>query len=135
MIGKCAHLSPKAKKWSRKRNLATESFYMLMVELIVVIANMISISLKQSYAVRPLQVMDTLLKHKYLNRFFHATFLLLKIQDEVDISRDNGSISLVSMLGSQFQKQIITAENVYARYQVMRRKPVSHHSGDIFSYR
>jgi hypothetical protein len=29
MIGKCAHLSPKAKKWSRKRNPATESFYML----------------------------------------------------------------------------------------------------------
>jgi hypothetical protein len=73
---------------------------------------MISISLKQTHDERPSQVIDTMLEHKHLNRFFHATFSLLKTQDEADVSVGNGSISLVSMLGSQFQKQIITAENI-----------------------
>ena len=95
---------------------------------------MISISLKQTHDERPSQVIDTLLEHKHLNRFFHATFSLLKTQDEADVSVGNGSISLVNMLGSQFQKQIITAEKYYVSYQIMGRKPVSHHSGDIYFY-
>ena len=93
---------------------------------------MISISLKQNLAAKPSQVRDTLLEHEHLHRFFNATFLLLKTQNEGDISGGKGSIRQVSMLGSQFQEQIISADDNHISYQIIGNKPVAHHRGDIY---
>lgn len=96
------------------------------------VVNMISISLKQSVAARSSQVRDTLLEHEHLHRFFNATFLLLKTQNAGDISGGKGSIRQVSVLGSQFQEQIISADDCHISYQIMGNKPVAHHRGDIY---
>ncbi|PKG99249.1 SRPBCC family protein [Paraglaciecola sp. MB-3u-78] len=92
---------------------------------------MISISLKQSLAARPSQVRETLLDHEHLNRFFNATFLLLKTQNEGEIRGGKGSIRQVSMLGGKFQEQIISADDKHISYQIMGNKPVALHRGDI----
>lgn len=132
MIGKCAHLSPKAKKWSCNSNPATEYFYILGQLVNISCIKMISISLKQNVVAKPSQVRDMLLEHEHLNRFFNATFLLIKTQDEGEISGGKGSIRQVCMLGGKFQERIISADDTHITYQIMGNKPVAEHRGDIY---
>jgi hypothetical protein len=93
---------------------------------------MILISLKQSLTARPSQVREILLEHEHLNRFFNATFLLLKTQNEGEIRGGKGSIRQVSMLGGKFQEQIISADDNHISYQIIGNKPVAQHRGDIY---
>jgi hypothetical protein len=93
---------------------------------------MILISVKQNIAARPSQVRDTLLEHEHLCRFFNARFLLIKAQNESEISGGTGSIRQVSMLGGKFQEQIISADDKQISYQIIGNKPVSQHRGDIY---
>jgi hypothetical protein len=93
---------------------------------------MISISVKQSIAAKPSLVRDVLLEHQHLNRFFNATFLLLKTQNEGEINGGEGSVRQVNMLGGKFQEQIISADNKHISYQIIGNKPVTEHRGDIY---
>jgi hypothetical protein len=93
---------------------------------------MISICVKQKVEARPSQVKEILLQHEYLDQFFNAKFLLLKIQNEGEITGGKGSIRQVSMLGDKFQEQIISADNQHISYQIIGNKPVAKHRGDIY---
>jgi hypothetical protein len=93
---------------------------------------MISISVKQNIASKPSQVRDILLEHKHLDRFFNATFLLLKTQNKGEISGGKGSIRQVSMPGGKFQERIISADDTHISYQIIGNKPVAEHRGDIY---
>ena len=93
---------------------------------------MISISLKQSLAAKPSQVREILLEHEHLNRFFNATFLLIKRQDEGEVKGGKGAIRQVSMFGGNFQERIISADDKHISYQIIGNKPVADHSGDIY---
>lgn len=93
---------------------------------------MISISLKQNIAAKPSQVREILLEHKHLDRFFDATFLLLKTQNEGEITGGKGSIRQVSMPSGKFQERIISADDTHISYQIIGNKPVAEHRGDIY---
>jgi hypothetical protein len=93
---------------------------------------MISISVKQSIATNPSQVVEVLLKHEHLNQFFNATFVLLRTQNKGEISGGKGAVRQVSMLGGKFQEQIISADNKHISYQIIGNKPVADHRGDIY---
>ena len=95
---------------------------------------MISISVKQSIATSPSQVMEVLLRHEHLNQFFNATFVLLKTQNKGEISGGKGAVRQVSMLGGKFQEQIISADNKHISYQIIGNNPVAEHRGDIYFY-
>jgi len=92
---------------------------------------MISINLKQSIAATPSQVSDILLDHEQLNRFFDASFLLIKKQNEGEIKGGKGAVREVSMLGVKFEEQIISADSNHISYQIVGNKPVADHRGDI----
>lgn len=92
---------------------------------------MISITVKQKVGATPLQIRQTLLKHEQLDRFFNADFLLIKKQNEGEIEGGKGSVRQVSMVGIQFEEQIISADNNHISYQIIGNKPVADHRGDI----
>jgi hypothetical protein len=93
---------------------------------------MILITVKEKVGATPSQIKQTLLKHEQLDRFFNANFSLIKKQNEGEIKGGKGSVRQVSMIGIQFEEQIISADNNHISYQIVGNKPVADHRGDIF---
>ena len=92
---------------------------------------MVDINLNQKVAAPAIQIRDVLLQHEQLDRFFNATFKLVKKQDEGEIKGGKGTIRQVTMSGVTFNEEIIDADDNQICYRIMGNKPVADHSGEI----
>ncbi|MEI8705751.1 SRPBCC family protein [Pseudoalteromonas sp. B62] len=93
---------------------------------------MILINLKQNLAAPPTEIINVLLDHERLNRFFNAQFLLLKPQNCGQISGGKGAVRQVRTSGYTFTEQVISASDNHICYQIVGNKPVAAHQGDIY---
>ncbi|WP_249297152.1 SRPBCC family protein [Pseudoalteromonas phenolica] len=76
-------------------------------------------------------LLNTLLDHSNLDRFFNAKFKVLKPANKDEITGGKGCIRQVSILGVCFEEQIIQADQTGICYQVLNDFPVRQHRGEI----
>lgn len=76
-------------------------------------------------------LLNALLDHSNLDRFFNAKFKVLKPADKGEISGGKGCIRQVSILGISFEEQIVQAEQAGICYRVLNDFPVRQHRGEI----
>lgn len=76
-------------------------------------------------------LLNTLLDHSNLGRFFNAKFQVLRPANKGEISGGKGCIRQVSILGVNFEEQITQADQTGICYQVLNDFPVRQHRGEI----
>tara|TARA_B110000908_G_C9892476_1_gene287417 strand:- start:7 stop:438 length:432 start_codon:yes stop_codon:yes gene_type:complete len=93
---------------------------------------MIAIKVKQQLLAPVKQVMQTLLAHQQLDRFFNAKFQLMKTENEGEIVGGKGAVRQVTMGKIVFKEQIISANDNHICYRIIGKGPVFDHQGDIY---
>jgi len=91
----------------------------------------IEICLYQEILTTPEQLLNVLLDHLQLERFFKARFALVKPEDEGQISGGKGCIRQVTIGREKFLEEIIAASVSGICYQIIGPGPVSDHRGEI----
>ncbi|TLX47463.1 SRPBCC family protein [Pseudoalteromonas phenolica] len=76
-------------------------------------------------------LLNALLDHSNLDRFFNAKFKVLKPADKDEITGGKGCIRQVSILYVNFEEQITKADQTGICYQVLNDFPVRQHRGKI----
>ncbi|WDE14001.1 SRPBCC family protein [Thalassomonas haliotis] len=91
----------------------------------------INICLHQEIATGPEQLLEILLDHPRLGRFFKAGFVVVKPEDEGQMIGGKGCIRQVTIGRQQFLEEIISASLSGIGYQITGPGPVSQHQGNI----
>ncbi|WP_281560555.1 SRPBCC family protein [Thalassomonas sp. RHCl1] len=91
----------------------------------------INICLHQEIVTTPAQLLEILLDHPRLGRFFKAGFAVVQPEDKGQISGGKGCVRQVTIGRQQFLEEIISASLSGIRYQIIGPGPVSQHRGDI----
>ncbi|RZQ51695.1 SRPBCC family protein [Pseudoalteromonas phenolica] len=76
-------------------------------------------------------LLNALLDHSNLDRFFNAKFKELKPANKDEITGGKGCIRQVSILGISFEEQITQADQTGIYYKVLNDFPVRQHRGEI----
>lgn len=76
-------------------------------------------------------LLNTLLDHSNLDRFFNAKFKVLKPADKGELSGGKGCIRQISIWGISFEEQITRADQTRICYRVLNDFPVRQHRGEI----
>lgn len=76
-------------------------------------------------------LLNALLDHSNLDRFFNAQFKVLKPANKDEMTGGKGCIRQVSILGVSFEEQITQADHTGICYQVLNDFPVRQHRGEI----
>jgi hypothetical protein len=76
-------------------------------------------------------LLNTLLDHRNLERFFNAKFKVLKPANKGEVTGGKGCIRQVSILGISFEEQITQADHTGIYYRVLNDFPVHQHRGEI----
>ncbi|WP_125721825.1 SRPBCC family protein [Pseudoalteromonas rubra] len=92
---------------------------------------MVNIRCHKEVAAAPHLVLETLLDHPRLNRFFNAQFKVVQSAVHPEIRGGSGCIREVRMLGIRFYEQILHADQSAIRYQIVGDFPVKQHHGEI----
>lgn len=91
----------------------------------------INICLYQKVLTSQEQLLEILLDHPRLGRFFKAGFVVVKGEDEGQVSGGKGCIREVTIGRQKFLEEIISASLSGICYQITGPGPVSQHQGDI----
>ncbi|WDE03171.1 SRPBCC family protein [Thalassomonas viridans] len=91
----------------------------------------IEICLYQEVSTTPEQLLEILLDHVRLGRFFKARFALVKPEDKGQLPGGKGCIRQVTIGRQQFLEEIISASASGICYQIIGPGPVSEHQGEI----
>jgi len=92
---------------------------------------MITIKLSQPIAADRQSVMQLLLEHDRLDRFFDGQFKQTKTQESGQPAGGGGAIRQVTIHRQTFFEQIISADEQHICYRIIGQGPVSNHQGDI----
>lgn len=92
---------------------------------------MINIHVKQQIDASKSQLLAELLDHVNLSRFFNAKFELVRTQKAGEITGGAGSMRQVSMLGTSFIEEIVSASDSGICYRIVGSKPLKQHAGKI----
>ncbi|MCG7564283.1 MULTISPECIES: SRPBCC family protein [Pseudoalteromonas] len=92
---------------------------------------MVNVRCHRDIAATPHEVMETLLDHPRLDRFFNAQFKVVHSAVHPAIRGGSGCIREVRMLGLRFYEQIQHADPGSIRYQIVGDFPVKKHQGEI----
>ncbi|TMP37661.1 SRPBCC family protein [Pseudoalteromonas rubra] len=93
--------------------------------------SMVDILCQKVIPAKPHIVLETLLDHQQLGRFFNARFKVVQSAVHPAIRGGSGCIREVSMLGIRFYEQILHADEHAIRYQIVGDFPVKKHHGEI----
>ena len=92
---------------------------------------MVKVSVQQQVQASRKQVLGELLDHANLSRFFNAKFRQVRKQNEGSITGGQGTQRQVSMLGTSFVEEILSADESGISYQIIGDWPVKQHRGTI----
>lgn len=80
----------------------------------------------------PEQVLNILLDHNNLSRFFNAKIIMVHQQSHGEIAGGKGAIRLIKVGPIAFKEQVLIANNEHFSYKIIGKGPVSEHQGDIY---
>lgn len=92
---------------------------------------MVVIDLVKEVSTNPQTLLETLLEHEQLSRFFNATFIVERESDEGEIAGGKGCRRQVTTLGQTFSEEILKADLSGITYRIVGSKPLKHHLGRI----
>lgn len=90
-----------------------------------------NIFVKQSIPASPEALLQVLLKHENLDRFFNARFSIVHDQDNNEIDGGKGCIREVTTAGLTFQEQILKADDDAIEYRIIGNFVLKNHFGKI----
>ena len=92
---------------------------------------MVLIAIQQTVPSNAQTIMTLLLDHQNLANFFNARFKVIKTQAVGERVGGKGTIREVTILGTRFNEEIITATDHLIRYKIVGDKPVKQHAASI----
>lgn len=92
---------------------------------------MINILVKQTIAASSEALLQTLLDHEQLDRFFNANFYVVHSQEKNEIKGGKGCIREIKTAGFTFQEQIMKANSDEIHYQIIGDFFLKQHFGRI----
>jgi len=92
---------------------------------------MINIYIKQLIQAESKAVLEVLLDHENLDRFFNAKFSLITPQNTGEKPGGVGCVRQITMGGNTFNEEIIKASSEHICYRIVGKGPVDDHQGDI----
>ncbi|MCH2056431.1 MAG: SRPBCC family protein [Thalassotalea sp.] len=92
---------------------------------------MLVIDLAKEVSTNPQTLLETLLEHEQLSRFFNASFTVERQSDEGEIAGGKGCRRQVTTMGQTFSEEILKADLSGITYRIVGSKPIKHHLGRI----
>lgn len=92
---------------------------------------MVNVHYQKNINAKPQVLRDTLLNHQSLSDFFNATFKVLKVENDGEVSGGVGCVREVNILGVRFKEEIVHADTNGIEYRVVDDFPVKAHRGVI----
>ena len=92
---------------------------------------MVNVHYQRVINATPQVLRDTLLNHQSLSDFFNATFKVLKVENDAEVSGGVGCVREVCILGVRFKEEIVKADTDGIEYCVVDDFPVKDHRGVI----
>lgn len=92
---------------------------------------MVNVHYQRVINATPQVLRDTLLNHQSLSDFFNATFKVLKVENDGEVSGGVGCVREVCILGIRFKEEIVKADTDGIEYRVVDDFPVKDHRGVI----
>jgi hypothetical protein len=80
----------------------------------------------------PEQVLDILVDHNNLSRFFNAKISMITEQNSGEIVGGKGAVRLIKIGPISFKEQVLIANTERFSYKIVGKGPVSEHQGDIY---
>lgn len=93
---------------------------------------MINITVAQEIFAPAHQIVEVLLNHAQLERFFNAQISLVKPENKGAIKGGQGAIRHITIGNIKFEEQIVSASYEHICYQIIGNKPVANHQGNIY---
>lgn len=92
---------------------------------------MINILVKQSIPTSKEILLQTLLEHEQLGRFFNARFSVVRAENKNEIKGGSGCVRAIKTAGLTFQEQIMEANSDGIHYQIIGDFFLKEHVGKI----
>ena len=92
---------------------------------------MVNVHYQRIINATPQVLRDTLLDHQSLSDFFNASFKVLRVENDGEVSGGVGSVREVNILGVRFKEEIVKADTDGIEYRVVDDFPVKDHRGVI----
>lgn len=124
-------MSRQDKKLSLSRKSDTENRGKLVALFDNRCSLMINIHVQQKVDASPQQLLNELLDHVNLSRFFNMNFALVRQQNAGEVIGGTGAMRQVTMLGSRFVEEILFADETGIHYRIVGERPLKRHSGEI----
>lgn len=92
----------------------------------------IHIFVQQEVLTTPQELLEVMLDHVNLTRFFKAKFAVIQSANPSEVSGGKGCVRQVTSGKSQFLEEITAASDKGISYRIVGEGPVTDHCGDIF---
>ncbi len=93
---------------------------------------MITITVVQPIFAPVNQIVEVLLNHAQLGRFFNAKISQLTPENVGELKGGRGAIRFINIGKISFKEQIVSATYEHICYQIIGNKPVANHQGNIY---
>jgi len=90
------------------------------------------IDFTQRIEASPEQILNVLVDHNNLSRFFNAKISTITEQNSDEIVGGKGTVRLIKIGPISFKEQVLIANNEHFSYKIIGKGPVSEHQGDIY---
>ncbi|NMP31705.1 SRPBCC family protein [Thalassotalea sp. M1531] len=89
------------------------------------------VNLVQQVKAEPEQLLNLLIDHENLSRFFNASFNIVRASQEGEIIGGKGTQRRVTTMGQCFIEEITKADVEGIEYHIVGSRPLKHHRGNI----